>query len=330
MRKKFDYLYLDAPPYVRDFLNYMTTIRGKSPNTVKEYYYDIRLFLRFMMVYKGIVKDLEDFNKIDYSKFNVKDLNDITLSDLYAFLSYLTTERNNDAHARARRVASLRTFFNYLSKKANLIDSNPAEDLESPKIQKSLPKYLTLDESKNLLNTVDGKFKERDYAIIMLFLNCGMRLSELVSINISDIKTDTLTIIGKGNKERTVYLNNAARSALDDYLKVRNTDGIKDKDDRNALFLSSQNKRISRNMVYKIVRTFIERSGLDPNKYSVHKLRHTAATLMYQYGNVDIRALQEILGHESISTTEIYTHLDNKQLKKAVDSNPLSNITNET
>ena len=323
MRKKFDFLFLDAPPYARDFLNYMITIKGKSQNTVKEYYYDIRLFLRFMTMYKGFVSSSVDFNDIDYSKFTIDNLDKVTLSDLYAFLSYLTNQRKNDARARARRVACLRSFFNYLNKKAGIISSNPADDLESPKIQKSLPKHLSLDESKILLNTVTGKFEERDYAIIMLFLNCGMRLSELVSINLSDIRDSTLTIIGKGDKERTVYLNSGAKSALNSYLEVRDASLSKDK---NALFLSNQHKRISRNMVYKIVRNFISLAGLDPNKYSVHKLRHTAATLMYQHGNVDIRALQEILGHESISTTEIYTHLDNKQLKAAVESNPLSSV----
>ena len=204
-----------------------------------------------------------------------------------------------------------------------MLDYNPASELDSPKILKRLPKYLNIDESKRLLNSIDGKHRERDYAIITLFLNCGLRLSELVNININNIKNDTLTVIGKGNKERTIYLNNACINAINNYLKVRPVNGVKDK---NALFLSERKQRISNKTVQSIVKKYIMLAGLDPERYSTHKLRHTAATLMYRYGNVDIRALQRILGHESISTTEIYTHVDDSQLRNAVFSNPLANI----
>jgi site-specific recombinase XerD len=238
-------------------------------------------------------------------------------------MSYVSRERDNNANSRARKVASIKSFFNYLTTKARLLEHNPAVELESPKIIKRLPRYLNIEESKMLLASVSGKNRERDYAILTLFLNCGLRLSELVSININKIKNDTLTVIGKGNKERTIYLNKACKSALNAYLRVRPVEGVIDK---NALFLSERKKRISNKTVQYIVKKYIIAAGLDPERYSTHKLRHTAATLMYKHGHVDIRALQEILGHESVSTTEIYTHVDNQQLKEAVDSNPLAEI----
>jgi len=317
-------LYNDAPIILKDFLNYMETIKGKSKNTVKEYFYDLRLFFRFMKLHKKSVNPSSaDFENIDISDIDIDFIKTITLSDLYEFMSFLSRERDNNSSSRARKVASIKSFFNYLTTKAKLLDYNPASELDSPKILKRLPKYLNIDESKRLLNSIDGKHRERDYAIITLFLNCGLRLSELVNININNIKNDTLTVIGKGNKERTIYLNNACINAINNYLKVRPVNGVKDK---NALFLSERKQRISNKTVQSIVKKYIMLAGLDPERYSTHKLRHTAATLMYRYGNVDIRALQRILGHESISTTEIYTHVDDSQLRNAVFSNPLANI----
>jgi integrase/recombinase XerD len=313
----------EMPLILSDFLSYMETIKGKSQNTINEYFYDMRMFLRFIKVHKNLT-DADDFNSISIDDVDADLIRKITLSDLYSFMSYLTRERNNNANTRARKVASLKSFFNYLSNKAGIIQYNPASELESPKILKKLPKYLSIEESKKLLNSIDGENRERDYAIITLFLNCGLRLAELTSIDINKIKNDTLTVIGKGGKERTIYLNNACKKAIENYLKVRPVDGVKDK---NALFLSKRKQRISRKTVQHIVKKYIASSGLDPDKYSVHKLRHTAATLLYRYGNVDIRALQEILGHESISTTEIYTHVNSQQLKKAIDSNPLSDVS---
>lgn len=313
----------NAPIIMRDFLNYMETIKGKSKNTIKEYFYDLRLFFRFMKQYKNLIDDSIDFDDIDISDIDIELIKTITLSDLYEFMSFLSRERDNNSNSRARKVASIKSFFNYLTTKAKLLDYNPASELESPKILKRLPRYLNIEESKKLLSTIDGKHKERDYAIITLFLNCGLRLSELVNININNIKDDTLTIIGKGNKERTIYLNNACIKAIDAYLKIRPVNGVKDK---NALFLSERKQRISNKTVQHIVKKYITLSGLDPERYSTHKLRHTAATLMYKHGNVDIRSLQQILGHESISTTEIYTHVDNAQLRNAIDSNPLANV----
>lgn len=312
----------EAPLILKDFLNYMETIKGKSKNTTKEYFYDLRLFLRFMKVYRGMAKE-EDFDVIPIQDVDVEFIKSISLSDLYSYMSFLSRERDAVASSRSRKVASIRSFFSYLTNKAKLLDYNPAAELESPKILKRLPRYLNIEESKKLLNSVSGEHRQRDYAIITLFLNCGLRLSELVSINLNKIKNDTLTVIGKGGKERTIYLNKACLKALDAYLRVRPVEGVKDK---NALFLSERKKRISNKTVQYIVKKYIKSAGLDPERYSTHKLRHTAATLMYKYGNVDIRALQEILGHESISTTEIYTHLDSQQLKNAVESNPLADI----
>ena len=254
----------------------------------------------------------------------------ITLDDIHSFLFYLTNTYNSKAATRARKVSSIRVFFNYLCNKAGLIEKNPAQNLETPKLDKRIPKYLTLDDSKKLLeavNDMDDRNKERDYAIITLFLNCGMRLSELVGINIKDINFNDqkLNVIGKGNKERTIYLNSTCMNAVNKYLAVRPHDNVK-YDSKDALFLSERRERISNRTVQYIVKQELKRAGLDTNKYSVHKLRHTAATLMYKYGNVDIRALQELLGHESISTTEIYTHVDNSQIRNAVESNPLANI----
>ena len=254
----------------------------------------------------------------------------IKLEDIHAFLSYLANEHHSKPTTRARKVSSIRVFFKYLSQKANLIDKNPAQNLETPKLDRRLPKYLTLDDSKKLLTVAsneENRNAKRDYAIITLFLNCGMRLSELVGINLTDISFDDckLNVIGKGNKERTIYLNKACMKAISEYLNVRPKESIK-YDSKNALFLSERRERISRRTVQHIVYKELETAGLDSHKYSVHKLRHTAATLMYQYGNVDIRALQELLGHESISTTEIYTHVNDERVRNAVESNPLSEL----
>lgn len=315
----------EMPLILRDFLNYLQTIKGKSINTVKVYFYDLRVFFRFLKIHRNLVDEKSEFDNIDISDIDIELIKTVTLSDLYAFMSYVSNSRDNTAYARARKVASLKSFFNYLHNKAKLIDNNPASELESPKILKRLPRYLNIEESKQLLSAVDaGTYSERDYAILTLFLNCGLRLSELVGININNIKNNNLTVIGKGNKERSIPLNNACIEAIEAYMKVRPKNGVKDK---NALFLSSRKQRISKESVQKIVKKYIKQAGLDPQRYSTHKLRHTAATLMYRYGKVDIRTLQELLGHESISTTEIYTHLDNGQLKDAVEKNPLSTFT---
>lgn len=324
-----DYTQQGAPRFLADYLNYIETIKGKSKETAQVYFYDLRLFLRFMLIRNGAVAAPEDkagFDNIDISKMGADILRGVALGDLYAFMSYVNRERTNSSYARARKVATLKSFFNYALTKASLVDANPAAELESPKIVKRLPRYLNIEESKRLLTAADeseSAQRERNFAMLTLFLNCGMRLSELVGINLSSIRGETLTLIGKGDKERAVYLNAACKSAIAQYMKVRPNDKARDK---NALFLSCRGRRISKNMVQRIVKSQIELAGIDATKYSAHKLRHTAATLMYQHGHVDIRALQEILGHESIATTEIYTHLDARQLKEAAESNPLADF----
>ena len=323
------------PDYLNSFLDYTVTILNKSPNTIKEYNYDLATFLKFIKVHFKMT-DEEDFSKITIKDIPLSTIKQIKLDDIHAFLSYLTNTYHSKAATRARKASSIRVFFNYLSQKANLIEFNPAQNLETPKLDKILPKYLSLEDSKRLLNVAgsdDNRNNKRDYAIITLFLNCGMRLSELVGINIKDINFSEcqMTVIGKGNKERTIYLNKACMTAINNYLAVRPVEGIKtDKaNSKNALFLSERKERISRRTVQYIVDKELRVAGLDTSKYSVHKLRHTAATLMYQYGNVDIRALQEVLGHESISTTEIYTHVANVQARSAIENNPLSDVTQD-
>ena len=275
--------------------------------------------------------DEKNIDNIDIHNMDVSILNNLKLDDIHAYLFYLTNTFQSKPATRARKASSIRVFFKYLSQKANLIENNPALNLETPKLGKRMPKYLSLDDSKKLLAVVNNdekdRNKERDYAIITLFLNCGMRLSELVGINLKDIdfNENKLNVTGKGNKERTIYLNKACVNAINNYLAVRPKNGIK-QGDSDALFLSERLERISNRTVQHIVKQELLKAGLDTNKYSVHKLRHTAATLMYRYGNVDIRALQELLGHESISTTQIYTHVDNQQIRNAVEDNPLANL----
>ena len=320
------------PNFLNSFLDYSTTILNKSPNSIKEYNYDLNMFFKFIKIHFNLTNE-EDFSKIEINDITIDTIKKIKLDDIHAFIAFLTNEYHSKATTRARKISTIRIFFNYLANKANLIQINPAQNLETPKLDKRLPKYLSLEDSKKLLDVAsheDNRNAQRDYAIITLFLNCGLRLSELVGINVKDIDFSEckLNVIGKGNKERTIYLNKACMNALTEYLDVRPKEGIKHdkKNSEKALFLSERKERISNRTVQYIVYKELELAGLDTRKYSVHKLRHTAATLMYQYGNVDIRALQELLGHESISTTEIYTHVSNEQARNAVERNPLANI----
>ena len=316
----------ENPAYLNEFLDYMVTIQNKSTNTVKEYNYDLATFLKFIKLHFKMT-DEKDLKNIKYSDVSLNTLEKVTLEDLHAFLGYLTKINNSKAATRARKVASLRKFFRYLCQNKYL-KNNPTLNLETPKLDKRLPKYLTLDDSRKLLDVASNDEKRnnvRNYAITTLFLNCGMRLSELVQININDIKFEEcqMTVVGKGSKERTIYLNKACMKAIEDYICIRPKKGLST-DAQRALFLSERKQRISRRMVQEIIYSELREAGIDSSKYSVHKLRHTAATLMYQYGQVDIRALKELLGHESISTTEIYTHVSNDQVRNAVESNPLS------
>lgn len=312
------------PLILEDYLNYMETIRGKSPSTTKEYYYDLRTFMRFLKIRYRLVDSNITFEEINIEDVDIEFIKRVNIQDLHAYISFVDKQRDNGNYGKARKVASIRSFFDYLHSKINLLDVNPADNLEFPKIGNRQPIYLTLDEAENLLAVVNENksdfFRKRDYAIITLFLNCGLRLSELQSIDIDKIKGDTLVVVGKGNKERTIYLNDACISAINDYLSIRPKVNNKNK----ALFLSMRKNRMSNRAIQHMIDRYLERSGLDPSVYSTHKLRHTAATLMYKYGNVDIRALQEILGHENVSTTQIYTHIDDERLRNAVKSNPLS------
>ncbi len=316
-----------APEPLSSFLIYIESIQGKSQKTANEYFYDLRTFFRYLKIHFDLVSRDIDFDDIDIMDVGIDILKKVDLNLIYEYMNFLHRVRNNSPHARARKIASLRSFYKYISVKLKLIDENPTAELESVKLRKSLPKYFTVEDCKELLSSIDGKNAVRDYCIITLFLNCGMRLSELVNINYTDIKNDVLTVLGKGNKERTIYLNDACIKALEDYMVIRNEQNPT-ASDRYALFLSSRNKRISRRTVQTIVEKYVKKIGLDPHKYTTHKLRHTAATLMYQSG-VDIRVLQEILGHEQLSTTEIYTHINNEKLKTAVSKNPLSSIVKE-
>lgn len=319
------------PSYVNSFLDYSITILNKSPNSVKEYNYDINNFLKYMMIHLKITKE-DDYDKIDVSNFSINDLKKITLEDIHSYISHLAIENRLKPATRARKISTLRIFFKYLATKEKILDVNPAQDLETPKLDKRMPKYLSLEQSQKLLQVSDDENNrnyKRDFAITTLFLNCGLRLSELVGININDIDFDEnkMTVIGKGNKERVIYLNKSCINAIKDYLSSRPAPSLIKRDSKSsekALFLSEQKKRISNRTVQFIINKELKLAGLDSKKLSVHKLRHTAATLMYQYGNVDIRALQELLGHQSISTTEIYTHVSNEQVRNAIERNPLN------
>lgn len=320
----------ENPRFVNSFLEYSLAYKHKSNESVEQYNSDLRMFLRYMK-YHFHLTDEKDFSKIKINDFTLEQLAKITQDDIHTFISYLSINRRCGPATCAKRISTIRIFFKYLTITEHILEVNPAQNLETPKLNKRLPRYLTLEDSQKLLNVTkdDEKNKnaERDFAIITLFLNCGLRLSELIKINISDINFNDcrLTVIGKGNKERAIYLNKACINAINDYLNVRPTNAKKDsKNSDKALFLSNYRQRISKRTVENVVSNELQRAGLDTTKYSTHKLRHTAATLMYKYGQVDIRALQELLGHQSISTTEIYTHVDNEQVRTAVESNPLS------
>lgn len=313
-----------ASPVLKEFIMYLETVKGKSEKTVSEYFLDLRMFFRFLKMDRKLVDSQIAFDSIPIDDVDIPFLASVQLMDVYAFLNYLKSERHDNASTRARKTSSIRQFFGYISVKQHYLKENPVVALDTPKAKKSLPKYLTLEQSLELLSKVEGENKERDYCILTIFLNCGLRLSELVGINLHDIRSDnTLRVVGKGNKERILYLNPACLDAIQRYLKVRPVDGVKDKD---ALFISRLKQRMGVRAVQLIVEKYFKAIGLDGQGYSTHKLRHTAATLMYQHGNVDIRVLKDILGHENLGTTQIYTHISDKQMENAVNANPLSNV----
>ncbi len=323
----------EAPDVIKGFLVYHETIKGHSKATVDEYYLDLRNFYRFLKIERGAAPRSAELDEISIKDVDLDFVKSLTLTEFYDYLAFLSrdkikNERSRNpqyglnAASRARKISTVRSFYKYLNIKAKLIDTNPLQDIDSPKVPKALPRYLTLPEAEQLLSSVDGKNKERDYCILCIFLNCGLRISEIVGLNIQDIREDHLRVFGKGSKERIVYINEAVASALNAYLNVRkNIAAI----DRNALFLSNRRERISRETVHAMVKKSLARAGLDADKYSAHKLRHTAATLMLQNG-VDVRTLQELLGHENLNTTQIYTHIDNTELRIAAAANPLGSF----
>lgn len=321
MRKEYMH---QCPPIIKEYLGYMQTIKGRSENTVNEYFIDLRTFFRYMKELRGLVPPTVSIEEILINDIDLDFIRTITTTDVYEYMNYLRNERNNSNKTRARKTSSVRMFFRYLTDYSHYLEHNPVKNLETPKPKKSLPQYLSLQQSVALLNSVSGDFAERDYCMLVLFLNCGLRRAELVNINLTDINhTDhTLRIRGKGNKERMLYLNEACQQAIEQYLKVRPVDGVKDK---NALFLSRLKSRISLQGVHYIVKGYLTQVD-GAQKMTVHKLRHTAATLMYQSG-VDLRVLQNYLGHENLGTTEIYTHLSSEQIENAAKMNPLSQIT---
>ena len=323
----------EAPRILRDFLAYHETIKAHSKRTVDEYYLDLRNFFRYMKQIRDPSLSEKQLDEIDIMDVDLDFVASITLTDIYGYMTYLSRDRvrcqnsrNSDyglnSASRARKIATIRSFYNYLTNKTHQLRENPVKDLDSPKLKKTLPKYLTLDQSLDLLNAVDGKNQERDYAILTLFLNCGLRISELVGLDLQDIQGETLRVLGKGNKVRILYLNDACLDALKRYLAVRRPISGRD---ANALFLSAQNERVSRSTVHAMVKKRLAEAGLNASEYSSHKLRHTAATLMLQNG-VDVRAVQEVLGHDHLNTTEIYTHIDNEALRVAAKANPLSYV----
>lgn len=316
----------NSPPVLKDFLTYSESIRGKSARSVEEYYHDLSTFFKYLKMIRGFA-ETDDFAEIDINDIDIELLGTVTLQDFHSFLVYCKNERNNGSAARARKASTLRIFFKYLHSHLNAIPNNPAALLETPNLKKSLPRHLTLDESIKLLESVDGPNKERDYCILTMFLNCGMRLSELCGINLTDISADgSLRLLGKGNKERIVYMNKACIEALNSYLRVRPREGIPPSQS-NALFISRNKRRLSNKTVQHLVGTYLEKAGLSGKGFSTHKLRHTAATLMYQEGGVDIRVLKDILGHANLGTTQIYTHVADRQIEDAINSNPLAKIS---
>lgn len=320
----------ECPDFFNDYILYITVAKSLSSRTVEEYYLDIRLFLKYMRMMKDPqYENYTNLQDIPIQDMTVDQMEQVQLQDLYDYLYYVTEERENHDRARGRKVSALRSFFHYLCYNQNAITHDPTERLELPSPKKTLPRYLTLEDSQKLLESIDSAYPERDYCIITLFLNCGIRLSELVGLNMTDLnlKESKMRVLGKGNKERIVYLNDACMRALQDYLAVRTLpEGSTEK----AVFLSKRHTRISKRRVQQIVEDALDKAGLGGQGYSTHKLRHTAATLMYQYGDVDALTLKEVLGHASTSTTEIYTHLSNQVIKDATDSSPLAHFEKST
>ena len=325
--------YTDCPRILRDFLTYHETIKGQSQLTVAEYALDLRMFLRFMKLMRNEMPVNTDLNVIDIRDVDLDFVGSIHTSEIFDFLSYLATDRplNPDSpvsehgvspSTRARKLSAIKSFYKYLTVRTKQLQENPVADMEYPKLRKSLPKYLTMEQSAALLRSVSGQNQVRDYAILMLFLNCGIRRSELVGLNITDVYEDRIRVVGKGNKERFVYFGTPCRKAIDAYMAERNEKVLTD---NRALFGSRNGNRISVTAVHRLVEKALKQAGLDSTQFSAHKLRHTAATMMLS-GGVDVKTVQEVLGHENLNTTQIYTHIENTELKIAAQANPLSKL----
>ena len=325
--------YTDCPQILRDFLAYHENIKSQSPRTISEYYLDLRMFLRFIRLMRNDMPITTDLNIIPIKDIDLEFIKSISTSEIFDFLSYLANDReyNPESYSsekgisptsRSRKLSAIKSFYKYLTIRTKQLTDNPVADLEYPKLRKSLPKYLTMSESSALLKSVSGVNQKRDYAILMLFLNCGIRRSELVGLNLNDVYDDRIRVVGKGNKERFVYFGSACRKAIDAYLPERNKQVLSD---NKALFGSRDSNRISVSAVHRLVKKALLQAGLDPDQYSAHKLRHTAATMMLS-GGVDVKTVQEVLGHENLNTTQIYTHIENTELKLAAEANPLSKL----
>ena len=316
--------YSDCPQILRDFLTYHETIKGQSQRTISEYYLDLRMFLRFIKLMRNDMPVHTPLEDIPIRDVDLAFVASITTSEVFDFLSYLANDRDHsvEAAARARKLSAIKSFYKYLTIRTKQMQENPVQDLEYPKLRKSLPKYLTFEQSAALLRAVSGPNAKRDYAILMLFLNCGIRRSELVGLNLTDVYEDRIRVVGKGNKERFVYFGSACRKALDAYLEERKTKVLSD---NRALFGSRDNNRISVTAVHRLVKKALLQAGLDSTQFSAHKLRHTAATMMLS-GGVDVKTVQEVLGHENLNTTQIYTHIESTELKIAAEANPLSKL----
>ena len=325
--------YSDCPQILREFLIYHENIKGQSPLTISEYYLDLRMFLRFMKLMRNDMPITTKLEDIDIKDIDLDFLREIETADVFDFLSYLSNDRavNPDSPApdygisptaRARKLSAIKSFYKYLTVRTKQLQENPVADLEYPKLRKSLPRYLTMEQSAALLKAFSGQNEKRDYAILMLFLNCGIRRSELVGLNLTDVYEDRIRVVGKGNKERFVYFGSACRKAIDAYLEERNQKVLTD---NRALFGSRDGNRISVTAVHRLVKKALLQAGLDSTQFSAHKLRHTAATMMLS-GGVDVKTVQEVLGHENLNTTQIYTHIENTELKIAAEANPLSKL----
>ncbi len=314
----------ELPPLIREFAAYKMTIQGRSVKTGYNYSLDLLTFFKFVL--KTRDKSFDEKTADLDSLINAELAASVRESDVYTYLLHCASANKNMANSRARKLSSIKSFYKYLTVNAKLCKDNPAKNIESPKIPKTLPKFLTLQESIGFLEAVKqygGENEPRDTAIFTLFLNCGMRLSELCGISLSDITPDLekVVITGKGSKQRTLYLNESCRNALRRWLKQRNGMPCSDPD---ALWVSRNNDRLTYRAVQYNMQKYLLAAGLRHKHLSVHKLRHTAATLMYSTGKVDVRILKDILGHEQLNTTQIYTHVSNEQVKQAMELNPLS------